>query len=249
MRNRLVSIVVVLAALVWIGPVARAENPFFPLQQGWEWEYTGDGGDNVTAWVAGINVVQGIETTVLHWQYSGEVDDYLEQYYTIGNDGAVLIHGFWNQTAELMRSFTPPIVLLPASLTLGAEWCTTVQGYLDLEGTLPDGDPFDLCLRVNAVETVHVPAGDFTAFGVGQFLPPGTDDTKRLTFGRPSGSKDEFSSDWYAAGTGEVILAAYQRFELRSFSSPPTPSRAATWGRLKILYRWTGGAGSLGAER
>ena len=232
MRVSRVAVAVAVAAVV--ASAARAgESPYFPLQEGWHWEFVGDGGDQAVSWVAGVQEVQGVQTTVLHWQFSGDTNEYLEQYYTVADDGTVLIHRFWNREAELMRSFDPPVILLPASLGPDASWCTTVQDYYDLEGTLPAGDPFELCFRVYAVEDVHVPAGDFTAFGVEQFLPNASSAPARDALGRLVSRLGEYATDWYAVGVGEVILSIYQRFELASYSQPPTPARSTTWGAIK----------------
>jgi hypothetical protein len=215
------------------------DSPYFPLAEGNWWEYAGDGGDSTHAWVAGVQEVQGQVTTVLHWQYSGGVNDYLEQYYTIAPDGAVLFHGFSAVTAGLTVSYDPPLTFLPPSLGPGTQWCSTTQAYRDLSGTVPDGPPFQVCFLVYSIGQLHVPAGDFSAFGIGQTAPPvvlgrmaGRDVVGRLTYRRLADA-----TDWYAVGVGEIALRGYQYFELLSWAQPPTPASRTTWGALKTNFR------------
>lgn len=236
--------ILVIAGLMLLGSCDSAAtarslvSPYFPLQVGYRWEFTGDGGDHGVAWADGVREVQGVETTVLHWQYSGTVQDYLEQYYTISPDGSVLIHGFSNEGVGLTRSFRPPLVVLPSSLGLGTQWCSTAQDYFDLAGTMPTGDTIEVCFTVYSVDDLHLPAGDFTAYGVGQFLPQGT--PKRLSghdiLGKPSALGDPGATEWYAAGVGTVAFRIYQYFELSSWSQLPTPTIGTTWGGMKNAF-------------
>jgi hypothetical protein len=228
-----------------------SDSPFFPLIQGWRWTFVGDGGDSAVAWVDGIRQVQGQETIVRHWQFFGEYDEYLEQYYTVDQMGNVLMHGLWSGDAGLSYSFRPPILYLPSSLGAGSEWCTNVQDYSDLEGTKPVGEPHDVCFRVYSIDQIELPSGMVTAFGIGSYLPDSlrwrSSVLQRSSVCPRSSGRGIFSwldgrpidfdaTNWYTAGIGEVAFRAYQRFGLVSWTEPPTPVRRTTWGAIKSAF-------------
>jgi hypothetical protein len=239
MRFLLIALLMLLALSASLAGPRPLDSPYFPLAEGNWWEYVGDEGDSALVWVAGVQEVQGQITTVLHWQYSGEAHDYLEQYYTIAPDGAVLFHGFSVVPAGLTISYDPPFVLLPALLGLGNQWCSTTQAYRDLTGTVPDGPPFQVCFMVYSVDQLHVPAGDFSAFGIGQTSPPVVLGlvAGRDVMGRLASRNRSYATDWYAVGVGEIALRIYQYFELLSWAQPPTPASRTTWGAMKANFR------------
>lgn len=238
-RFRRMRVLLVLAfSALFAGTFAAAESPYFPLSEGWSWTYTGDGNDIASAWIEGVQQVQGIETTILHWQFTGVMNDYVEQYYTVDIEGNVFIHGGHAVDVGLIASYDPPILYLPSSLALNTEWCSTFQMYEDLEGTIPVGDSLEICFKVYSVDQLTVPAGTFMAYGVGQFLP-GTlmnPSVERDVFGRRNDWIGRNASDWFAEDVGAVYFNIYQSFELVSWTEPPTPERSTTWGEIKALF-------------
>ena len=245
----LVIAIVLISVAGCPAPSIASESLYFPLQDGCWWEYLGDGGDHCRAWVDGTQTVQGQVTTVLHWQYSGEIQENLYQYYSVDSTGAVLFHGFYND-AGLTASYDPPFVLLPPSLGLGSEWCTTTQPYWDLEGTTPMDDSVEVCFRVASIGQLDVPAGQFTAFGVRQFVPEsmaspvaGLD-----VLGRPTLEGSRGATDWYSENVGEVALRIYQYFALSGWSGQPVPITRLSWGALKSGYLPNNGLQTAGAS-
>jgi len=247
MRSGVMAISVFLGMACLAASGHAQESPFFPLAEGYQWEFVESGGDRAHVWVGGTQVVQGEETTVLHWQFSGQNHDYLEQYCTVSADGEVLFHGFDNATAGFTLSYTPPFVYLASSLELGAEWCTTTQAYSDLEGTVPFGDPMEICLKVFSVGGLVVPAGSYVAHGVGWFLPgsrmPGVD-----MFGRRTVAGGRDATDWFAAGVGEIAFQLNHYFQLSSWSGPSTPVLLGSWGGLKSSFLPNNGLQAAGAS-
>jgi hypothetical protein len=117
-------------------------------------------------------------------------------------------------------------------------WCTAVQSYSDLEGTVPVDDPFEICFRVYAVQQVQVPAGEFTSFGVGQFVEPPARPhfQSRDELGRPVFGGRGAAEDWYTANVGVIAFQIYQRFELSAWTNPGVPNGECTWGAIKTRF-------------
>jgi hypothetical protein len=238
--------VVLVATIAFASEAPAAESQYFPLAEGWQWEYAGDEGDATTTMVDGLQQVQGTQAIVLHWQYADGNDDELEQYYSVAEDGSVYFHGFNLDNGDIVISYRPPFLFLPPALNVGDRWCSVTQPFVGLNGDVPDGGPFEVCSEVLSFEELDLPAGIFPAYGVLQvYALTGSSDldqgvatvfSERDVFGRPSSGRG-MVTDWYSSGVGTVALDIYQYFELSSYLEPPTPVQSATWGSVKHTFR------------
>ena len=225
---------------------AEPAPAYMPLVPGLIWEYETVGGDTWTTSVGGPLQVRGRPTTTLSDVISVPEPQVVENYWSVDASGSVYLHGAHNLTHGMVLAYEPPILWLAAPLRVGETWGTSVEVYSVLEG----GAPYTEAMLVYGalVEMdLAVPAGTFPVFGVGFIEPPRLDkgdgrvfDVRGRLLGGNGGDKDDIVGEadhWYSDGTGVVQQSFIGLlFRLTNWNGP-TATTAATWGRVKDLYR------------
>jgi hypothetical protein len=218
-----------------IGSPAFAQ-PYFPLAIGNSWDYQTAGGAHETQTITGTTTVFGHDVFVN--TFANNPDNAgLENYWQVGSNGGVLLFGFYRGGDGFGILYDPPLTIVDAPLALGKTWSSEATFYR-LPGMTPDGT-FTVSFSAYEDVMLTVPAGTFHAFGIGQYLPPGSakafasgalnlDGTLRVTTSQ--------ATDWYTAGVGEVQYGPGDLFELVGLNLP-TPAGALSWGYVKAIYR------------
>lgn len=220
---------IMLLALALAGPAFGLPN-WQPLAFGWTWSYD-DGTTQIHSAVLGDGNVQGRDVRELRHEVVG-VEVY-RNYWSRDAAGNVYLHGFYNDTASLARSYDPPVLWLPADLDVGTNWQTAVDVYADLEG-------FDLnsvivfSYSVTDHQILDLPAGVFDAWGV---TDDGRYDTSAFSAFSVTGRRLDVGKAipldrWYSHGVGLVkdggwVLTGYL----------PVSNSRAGWSDIKFFYR------------
>jgi hypothetical protein len=209
---------------------------YLPLAVGNRWTYDGVSGHEVRV-ITGTATVRGRAMFVMSFEESAG-NEGLDNYWLIEPDGDVLLGGFFRNVEHWGLAYDPPVRMVNVPLSVGAIWTTPVSYY-----TLPDttlGGTFDITMEVFGDSVLTVPAGTFSAFGIGQSPQGGApavivrgafelDGTVQVAGGS--------AQDWYSDGVGDVQFGfGGDQFKLTSYAFP-TPTSALSWGRLKRLYR------------
>jgi hypothetical protein len=123
--------------------------------------------------------------------------------------------------------------MLDAPLFIGKTWSTTTQVF-----SVPDtvlAGTITLAFAVYEAGIINVPAGSFSAFGIGPTTPSPA--VGYSLSGEVARSRSQGSADiWYSEGVGRVRYIADQRYDLESYGQP-TPVLSATWGSIKRQFR------------
>jgi len=232
----ILALCLVLATLALsIGSPALAQ-PYFPLAIGNSWDYQTAGGVHETQTITGTTTVFG-HTAFVNTFTNNPDNAGLENYWQVGNNGGVLLLGFFRSNDGFGIVYDPALTIVDAPLAVGKTWSSEATFYrlpaMTTEGT------FTVSFSAYEDVMLTVPAGTYHAFGIGQYLPPGSaktfagaplnlDGTLRVTAGQ--------ATDWYTAGVGEVQYGPGDLFQLVGLNLP-TPATALSWGRVKAVYR------------
>jgi len=233
MHRTLVSLIVV-AGVCAFPDRADAESTWFPMHIGNQWDYVRSDGANEVLTFTRTTTFGGREVFVLTYAPSPN-NLGLENYWSAGPDGDVLLSGAFRYDDDFGLLYDPPLPLVDVPLALGKRWTQTTRvtrlpDMVDL-GTHTFG------WEVYSEGFVSVPAGLHFAYGIGQTIPtavldhaPELDITGRRLSAGPS------ATDWWSDGLGEVQYHSDALYRLTTFNFP-TPTSATTWGAVKALYR------------
>jgi hypothetical protein len=234
---RTLPILALMSALV--PSIADAQPDYFPLRVGNQWSYSGSAGGAEVQTVTGTTEILGTTVFVVRFSQSTN-NEGLEDYWSVAADGDVMLSGFFRSNEGWGFAYDPPVVLVHPPLAVGSQWIAPTTIY-----NLPDGTLFgDVTFGLQVYEEVvlTVPAGNFPAFGIGQFIPgSGTGSMPSslqgqytLTGERVAGVSP--ATDWWTEGVGRPRYVSDQVYDLESYGIP-TPSLASSWGSLKVLFR------------
>jgi hypothetical protein len=227
---RWASLVLIIAAVF---PHTCAADDYLPLQMGNRWEYTSSEGDE-TREVTGTIQLWGEEVYVI--EYPESVFNLgLENYWTTNPEGDVFLWGFWRDDDTWGMLYFPPIPMADAPLYLNKTWSHTFAVY-----ELPDTNYIaenEIGFAVYSEGIISVPAGDFYAYGIGQFLPLGAGvlGDHSVTGERVFDEPRQEPTHWYSDGLGEVQYQATDLYQLVSFDQPVAVAQMS-WGAVKALY-------------
>jgi len=219
-------------ALAALAAPALAQISYLPQAPGCAWTYTDGAGHERTVAAVGPAVIQGEDVQELVWT---EPDQVYHNFWSLDAEGAVYLHGAFNEDG-FVASYSPPILALPAVTATQRCWSTATRIYWSLDGSEPWGvATITYCIVGGGVTTV--PAGDFETVTVEASLPPFAADPDRpahdaLGRRRDGGARVPAACS-YAAGVGLVKEGAW---ELTTYGGP-TPHEAAGWGEIKALFR------------
>jgi hypothetical protein len=219
----------VLTLIVVLTPSACLSQEYLPLSFGSSWHYEGVQGAQERQTVVGTVDVWGMSTRVIQFTESTH-NPGLKNYWTTEPDRDVLLWGFNRKGFGWL--YNPPIRVLDAPLFIGKTWSTTVQIFSVPDTVLVGTFPFAFTVYEEGV--ISVPAGSFSAFGIGSTtpLPARYSISGEVARAEPQGSADV----WYSEGVGRVRYIADQRYDLESYGQP-TPVLSATWGSIKRQFR------------
>lgn len=206
---------------------------YLPLDLGVTRQYVGDEGGAETLVVTGTRTLFGTEVKVISYQNS-TVNEGLENYWTTAPDGDVLLWGFYRNVEEFGRVYQPPVRMVDAPLSVGRQWATTFAIYT-FPGYVVQGTA-TYPLEVYTEGPVSVPAGTYSAYGIGLGNPPllaGHTITGEVVTGD---IREDVATDWWSDGVGRVQYDLDRRYQLLS-ADPPTPTTGISWGRVKALSR------------
>ena len=216
---------------------AQAET-WMPLDQGREWNFSGESPNTARIWIEGTQLVRGFETTVRKESISTASGvDIFENYWTVNEAGHVFLHGFKTISGGFEQAYDPPILYVSAPLELSKQWSSTFTLYDKLDGTgTPDG-PYQITFDVLTSEQLDVPGGVFDAFGVMNSSAPVSTVIQGNGYGllgnRIQGAPVQTPSEYWALNAGIVQFVVNQdTYILDSI----TPLEETTWGRLKVLF-------------
>jgi hypothetical protein len=195
------------------------EAPYFPTAKGTAWTFKltvaptpsvpAGSSDSVS-----MQIEQGSSASVtVRSSHSNSPTSYGVQTFEIGDTGIAesssLVYSAMNDTLTGGSSFSPPELILPSATSPGSTASSTSTDTL--EGNGGGLTPFTVTrdIVVNAVESVTVPAGTFSALKV----------TTHITSTSPI-SPDAYNVQWYAAGVGHVKIVNY---------ATATPAQTTTW--------------------
>jgi hypothetical protein len=221
-------------------PAWSGTGTYFPLATGNFWMYRTPDGHEDSQLVIGPASFEGIETIAVEFDPDHE-NAGLRNYWTETPDGDLLFWGFYRSVEDVGVRYDPPIAFLDAPLEVGRTWqATTTPTYLPKQR---EGEPFVLEFAVHSYGPRTVPAGTFDAWEIGYEASEdqaeiATSLELDVTGRRLShGTRGSGAGDWWTLGIGRIAqgLGSY-RYELVSFELP-TPVSAASWGRVKRLYR------------
>jgi len=235
MNRQLTCTLVIGAVLIVVLPLAAAADPaYLPLVPGNAWTYDGVGGEHEMLTVTGTTQLLGETVIVIEYSESTE-NEGLENYWTIGAGGDVLLWGFFRvEAGGWGYAYSPPLILIDAPFELGKSWaCTTM--FHDLPGEVPAFE--DVRAYEFAWEgPLTVPAGTFASVGVGE-LPGPTLSVGGRSFsadGRVLNRQVE-SSRWYSDGIGPVQYDATDLYQRSEYGLSPVES--LSWSSIKALYQ------------
>ena len=229
-----VSATFVMLGVVLAASPALADPAYLPLGIGNTWSYEGSGDESETMTVIGTAEVLGEAVYVIDYSASSQ-NEPLENYWTCGPDGDVLLWGFFRDEAGGWGlAYDPPIRWVEVPAFVGATWVCTTQIY-SLPGEIPeDVAVFEYTVTWEGV--LSPPAGSFQAIAIGFVNPwrrdlavPGYSADGRALSGRTEPDR------WLSDGVGLVQYDATELYELVSYGT--TPVELATWTRVKLLYR------------
>ncbi|MBM4118720.1 hypothetical protein FJ251_13490 [bacterium] len=227
-----------LACLICLAlPAAAPAQDYLPLGPGSYWHYAGEAGDAFSRTVTGTIEMAGQAVSVV--ATSGyDPDDGLEQYYTAGEGGDVLLWGFYRNLEDWGLLYVPPLRIVDAPLSLGQRW-SVVADCFEIPGNHPAGTLVgERVVQSEGLESV--PAGEFFARAIAWDLrgeplralaSHGCDPSgRRLAPGR------ELSPpEYWTLGVGIIREETTQIWRLTDFDGP-TPSGAQSWSAIKALY-------------
>ena len=221
---------------------AQAGEGLYPLAKGWSWTYVDDQGNPSIREVSTTATVFGHEVQVITYS-----DSQTRNYYSTSLTGDVLWHGFWHPAGQAY--YDPPLVLLTADAAPGDSWETLSQAYCDPEGTQPAGFEVLYAVEALALETIDVPAGEFTALKTTGGSVRGCPGGSRSALGAAwafgvadaSATKGMEVHYWYVRNLGlaySEITGSFERMlSLKSWAEPEVASESISWGELKARYR------------
>jgi hypothetical protein len=213
---------------------AWADPLFLPLEIGNTWSYEAPPDEAEIMTVIGVTEVLGAEVKVIDFSAS-TYNDPLQNYWTLGTDGDVLLWGFFrDEDGGWGAAYFPPISMVDVPASVGATWACTTQIY-SLPGEIPqDVAVFELTVTWEGV--LSLPAGSFQAIGVG-FADPSQAEAGSSGYfldGRLRRGRSE-AERWYSDGVGLVQYDTTSLYQLLSFGT--TPVEPSSWARIKVLYR------------
>jgi hypothetical protein len=220
--------------MVLVASPVLADPGYLPLGVGNTWSYEGSGDEAETMTVIGTAEVLGETVYVIDYSASSQ-NEPLENYWTSGPDGEVLLWGFFrDEDGGWGMAYSPPILWVDAPTFAGAVWACTTQIY-----SLPSETPDTVAVFEYTVTWEGIlspPAGSFEAIAVG-FVTPwqrgvafrGYSADGRALTGRTEPDR------WYSDGVGLIQYDATELYELVSYGTSPV--ELATWTRVKLLYR------------
>ena len=227
---RLASLILMAVAIL---PHPCPAEEYLPLQLGNRWEYTSPEGDE-TREVTGTFDLWGEEVYVIG--YPESVHNLgLENYWTTNVEGDVFVWGFWVDEEEWGVLYSPPIPVVDTPLYLDKTWSHTFDTYV-----LPDttyAGQNEIGFRVYWEGVLSVPAGDFFAYGIGQYLPvgPGFLGDRCISGELAVDQHREEPTCWYSDGVGEIQYWTSDVYRLVDFGQPVAVAQTS-WGAVKALY-------------
>jgi hypothetical protein len=229
-------IALAIATCASLGAGASHAQSYLPLATGNRWTYQSVNGLHEEHVISGTTTIQG-RTVYVKSYLESTYNTGLENYWSEGPDGDLLLSGAYRSVEGWGWIFDPPLLFLDAPLVLGKPWTTRSTIYY-----LPDtswGGPIEVTFAVFEDTTLVVPAGKFRAFGTGQspmLAMAATTPNPSLSVDGAFRASSGAPSDWFAAGVGVVQFDSDDRYQLAEHELP-TPVVATSWGRLKRLYR------------
>ena len=151
--RHILTVVMSLSALT---ALVLADNPYHPLDVGWQWTYVIGSDNTYSREVVESTIVLGRKVFVLRY-HEASSDDYM----SVSMSGDLLWHGVRGSSSSVYLD--PPIVILKAGAKPGDSWVTSSQAYCDPEGAEPLGAVVDYPVEVLALEEISVPAGVYMA--------------------------------------------------------------------------------------
>ena len=213
---------------------ALADPAYLPLGIGNTWSYEGSGDEAETMTVVGTAEVLGETVSVIDYSESSQ-NEPLENYWSCGSDGDVLLWGFFrDEVGGWGVAYDPPIRWVEVPAAVGTTWACTTQIY-----SLPDEIPGDVAVfefTVTWEGILSLPAGSFQVIAIG-FADPwlrGVAVAGYSTDGRALAGRSE-PDRWLSDGVGLVQYDATELYQLVSYGTSPV--ELATWTRVKLLYR------------
>jgi hypothetical protein len=218
LRFRACSLLI-LALLTVSLPTQASE--WYPLDTGRHWEYSGPGGQPSSATIGNPTIFAGAVVKPMVWSTGNREN--------LSQDGAgrVFSHGVIYPDGSY-TVFDPPLLFMDSNLTPGHHWQLTYEViFYTSSGVERDRHQSQFTCQVLGVVSVVVPAGTFLA--------------TEVLITTKSASNPEYSfHNSYAEGVGWIRRTNYNGtallFELESYG-PLMPTKAATWGGVKALYR------------
>lgn len=204
---------------------------------GWRWDYV-DLPHHASVENVDTQLVIGRETVVRRYLVDGA--HVLDQYWSVGADGSVFLHGFYQPGFPRTVAYDPPIEYLRAPLHAGDVWEQTFDVYSDLEG-LSFVYQDAVFMIVATHDAISVPIGDVDAFGVAETrLERRPESWHGCTVGGlplPAGTARAQPTTWYTDGLGQVqFLFQATRFRVNDITPGLLPVKRASWGTLKERF-------------
>jgi hypothetical protein len=227
------TVMVLLACVLVLPAWSASEDPdYLPLSTGRTWVYESPVGGGETMTVVGTRDLMGTVVWVMDYTES-TVNDSLENYWTTGADGDVLLHGFVREDEGGWGVvYLPPIAALDVPVFVGKSWQCSTQTY-----RLPEETPWDdleMGFEVVWEGVLSVPAGEFPCIGVANVPVVWHDSRRGYTLDGRKLSRDSDPWTWYSGGVGVVRYDADRIYDLISYGV--TPVESASWTRIKALY-------------
>jgi hypothetical protein len=211
-------------------PVYSTE--YLPLALGNRWSYETVEGSTDVQTVVGTTSIWGTSTYVIDYTES-TFNEGLENYWTSGADGDVILWGFYRSIGEFGVLYDPPVLGVDAPLFVGKTWTVQTNIY-----ELPDTTflaPSTLVFTVYEDTALALPAGVFQAFGIGYVWDSPMSTSLTGTLSRTLRGAE--ASDWYSDGTGLVQYSSgSQLFQLTGLDVPTSASNTS-WGAIKGLFK------------
>ena len=228
--RRLVALAAVYLAGCVLPFAAASAEEYLPLDLGRRWIYFSQQGIEVRE-VIGTREIWNSPVSVIRHTES-PINPDLENYWSTGTDGDVLLWGYFIERVDRGMLYDPPVPVVDAPLHLGRVWSHRFTAY-----QLPDTSfygIFTISFEVLQEGSVQTPAGNFTACAVGQ--PAGMPLNGPTLCGRVlEGVGPQTATDWYCDGIGPVQYLGNVMYHLMSYDEP-TPTEQTSWGAIRALY-------------
>ncbi len=226
--------VVVLAVMV-LGASASLAGDYLPLEVGNWWHYVSTSGFPEYSEISEMETILGWEVYVLAHSIGGG-DPYLRNFWTIGDNGKILLHGYDRGTFGFM--YDPPIVAFDPSVAVGDSWTSTFDAFSYLDGSLVlSGEATYMIFETGVYE---VEAGSFPATAVGEIDNQLLRESLRgfTLEGQPLPEPTREARYWYSENVGLIkYLTIDGMVTLDNYFGNNVPTTSNSLEGIKALYR------------